>query len=118
MTGYTPPPCRAVVLLDVLHYLAAGDQAGLLARAAAALEPGGVLIVRDADAGLGWRFLLTRVAERLAALARGHLRQRFHYRRADAWDELLRGLGLEVTSTPMWDGTPFGNVLVVGRKAD
>jgi uncharacterized protein (DUF2062 family)/SAM-dependent methyltransferase len=118
LTGYTPPPCRAVVLLDVLHYLDPADQTGLLARSAAALAPGGVLILRDADAGLGWRFFLTRVGERLAALARGQGRRRFHYRRADAWGELLRSLGLEVTSTPMWDGTPFGNVLVVGRKAD
>ena len=117
LTGFTPPPCRAAVLLDVLHYLAAPDQAGLLARAAAALEPGGVLILRDADASLGWRFHVTRAAERLAALARGHGRQRFHYHGADEWDELLRGLGLAVTATPMWASTPFGNVLLVGRKA-
>lgn len=116
LASYAPPPCRAVVLLDVLHYLDARGQGAIIERAVASLEPGGVLVLREADAGRGWRFAVTRAAERLAALARGHVRQRFRYRSAAAWRELLEGLGLTVTSAPMWAGTPFGNVLLAARK--
>ncbi len=55
------PAADAVLLLDVLHYLPAAGQEELLARAAAALEPGGLLLIRDADAAAGWRFTATRV---------------------------------------------------------
>jgi uncharacterized protein (DUF2062 family)/trans-aconitate methyltransferase len=116
LADFAPPPCRAAVLLDVLHYLSATKQAAIIERAAAALEPGGVLVVREADAALGWRFFATRVAERASALARGRWRQRFHYRSAAAWEDLLRGLGLATTRTPMWAGTPYGNVLISARK--
>jgi uncharacterized protein (DUF2062 family)/trans-aconitate methyltransferase len=118
LAAYDPPLCRAAVLLDVLHYLGAADQEALLARVAARLEPGGVLLVREADAGRGARYLATRAGERLAALARGHLRQRFHYRSAAEWTRLLAGHGLAVEGRPMWAGTPFGNVLLAARKPD
>lgn len=116
LTGTPVPACDTAVLLDVLHYLPAAEQEELLSRVVDALEPGGVLLMRDADAGAGWRFALTRAAERLCAVARGHLRQQFHYRSADAWAALLRRHGLEVDSAPLSEGTPFGNVLLVGRK--
>lgn len=116
LTAAPVPPCDTAVLLDVLHYLPAADQERLLARVAGALAPGGVLIVRDADAAAGWRFALTRAAERFNALARGHLRQRFHYRSRDAWTALLRDHGLTVDTEPLSAGTPFGNVLLVARR--
>ncbi len=111
------PPADAVLLLDVLHYLDAAAQESLLDRAARALPPGGVLLIREADAAGGLRFALTRAQERLCALARGHWRQRFRYRSAGEWQRLLAGLGLETSARPMGQGTPFANVLAVGRKA-
>jgi uncharacterized protein (DUF2062 family)/trans-aconitate methyltransferase len=109
------PPANAILLLDVLHYLPAADQQALLARAAAALAPGGVLLIRDADAAAGWRFAATRIQERLSALARGHWRQRFHYRSAAEWRELLARLGLTVDAHPMGMGTPYANVLLAAN---
>ncbi|MFP5286033.1 MAG: DUF2062 domain-containing protein, partial [Thermoanaerobaculia bacterium] len=47
------PPARGILLIDVLHYMPARDQEDLLARVAGTLEPGGVLFIRDADAGAG-----------------------------------------------------------------
>ncbi len=38
---------KGILLADVLHYLLPAEQSGLLVRCAAALAPGGVLIVRD-----------------------------------------------------------------------
>jgi uncharacterized protein (DUF2062 family)/trans-aconitate methyltransferase len=110
------PDAAAVVLLDVLHYLPAGDQEELLARAAAALAPGGCLVLREADAAGGVRFSLTRAQERLAALARGHLRQRFHYRTEREWRRLLQRLGLTAEARPMARGTPYANFLITARK--
>jgi uncharacterized protein (DUF2062 family)/trans-aconitate methyltransferase len=110
------PPADAILLLDVLHYLPAGDQEAVLAKAVAVLHPGGRLLLREANAAAGWRFTATRAQERLSALLRRHWRQRFHYRSAEEWSDLLRGLGLTVEVQPMGMGTPYGNVLVVGRK--
>jgi uncharacterized protein (DUF2062 family)/SAM-dependent methyltransferase len=110
------PEAEVVLLLDTLHYLPAADQQELLARAAAVLQPGGLLLLRDADADAGWRFTATRLQERLAALFRRHWRQRFHYRSAAEWSALLSRLGLAVEARPMGMGTPYANVLLAGRK--
>lgn len=106
------PAAEAVMLLDVLHYLPAAAQEELLARAAAALPPGGVLFLRDADAAGGWRFTATRLQERLASWGRRDFRQRFHYRSTAEWRALLEGLGLTTEAEPMSQGTPYANVLI------
>ena len=110
------PSARAALLLDVLHYLPAAAQEDLLARVAAALEPGGVLLVRDADAAAGWRFTATRIQERACALARRHWQQRFHYRGAAQWRRLLEATGFQVEVEPMAEGTPYANVLLVAKR--
>jgi uncharacterized protein (DUF2062 family) len=110
------PAAEAILLLDVLHYLPAADQEALLARAAAALVAGGVLLVREADAGAGRRFTAARLQERLSAVLRGHWRQRFHYRSAAEWNELLARQGLTVAVEPMGMGTPYANVLLAARR--
>lgn len=111
------PPARAALLLDVLHYLPAAAQEELLARMAAALAPGGLLLIRDADAAGGWRFAATRIQERASALARRHWRQRFHYRSALQWQRLLEATGFQVDLAPMAEGTPYANVLLVARRS-
>lgn len=116
--AFHPPRSAAIVLLDVLHYLPVDAQERLLRRAAAALEPGGRLLIREADRSPTWRFRLTAAAERLRAVTRGRLRQRFAFRSLGEIEEALRGLGLEVQSRPMDEGTPFRNVLLVARKPD
>lgn len=109
------PSARAVLLIDVLHYMPARDQEDLLARVAAILDPGGVLFIREADAGAGPRFLTVRIQERFAALMRGHWRQKYRYRSAAELKAMLEGLGMTVEIQPMGMGTPYGNVLLVGR---
>ncbi|MFY9822566.1 MAG: DUF2062 domain-containing protein [Thermoanaerobaculia bacterium] len=110
------PTANAILLLDVLHYFAPAEQEALLAKAAAALAPGGVLLLREADAGAGWRFTAVRLQERFSSLLRGHLRPRFHYRSAARWQQGLGELGLAVDLQPMGAGTPFANVLLAGRR--
>jgi uncharacterized protein (DUF2062 family) len=110
------PEADAVVILDVLHYLPANAQENLLDRAAKCLAPGGVLLIRDADAAGGCRFSATRIQERTMTLLRGHWRQRFQYRSAAEWRGMLEDLGLTVDVQPMGMGTPYANVLLAGRK--
>lgn len=110
------PPSAAIVILDVLLYLDDGEQHAVLARAADALQPGGVLLLREADAAAGLSFHVTRWAARFADMRQGGLRRKLHYRSAVQWTALLQELGLAVRAQPMSDGTPFSNVLYVAHK--
>ncbi len=110
------PTANAILLLDVLHYLAPAEQEAVLGKAAAALAPGGVLLLREADADAGWRFTAARLQERFSSMFRGHFRPRFHYRGAAEWKEMLSHHGLTVDVQPMGMGTPYANVLLAGRK--
>jgi uncharacterized protein (DUF2062 family)/trans-aconitate methyltransferase len=115
LSAYEPPPADAVLLLDVLHYLDDAVQRRLIALVARQLRPGGVVLVRETDAAAGARFHVSRSAERLAAMARGGWRQRFHYRPAAEWAALFESHGLRVSVQPMSRGTPFSNVLLEAR---
>ena len=115
--AFAPPEADTAVLLDVLHYLPAAAQERLLAATVEALAGGGLLLLREADAGAGWRFRATAAAERLCALGRGRWRQPFHYRSGEEWRSLLERLGLAVEASASSAGTPYGNLLLVGRRA-
>jgi SAM-dependent methyltransferase len=111
----TLPECDRVAILDVLHYLPAPDQEAVLDRCRAVLSPGGLLLLRVGDASPGWRFAVTRLSDQLVTLMRGSM-PRLHFRTLSDWRALLARVGFEVESTPMSDGTPFANVLLVGRR--
>lgn len=111
-----PPAASAVLLLDVLHLMPRAAQEQVIARAAAALGPGGVLVLREADAAAGLRFQAVRAGNWLKATAVGNVGQVFHFRTAAAWRERLAAEGLDVEVRPMAAGTPFGNVLLRGVR--
>jgi uncharacterized protein (DUF2062 family) len=109
------PQVDAVLLIDSLHYLREPDQQRLLAQIAGALPPGGVLMLREADAAAGWRFLAVRTCERLAILLRRdwrQWRQGFHYRSQAEWTNLLTARGFTAKAGAMGMGTPYANVLI------
>jgi hypothetical protein len=111
-------PCDVVTIVDVLHYFDAEAQREVLARAAAALRPGGTILVREGDGGRGgsrW----TRAIEGIAV--------RLGWNRSDGapvWrgiDELradLEALGLEVETVPVAGPLHPGNVLLRARSAE
>jgi len=110
------PPARAVLLFDVLNLMRADDQDALLAAVRSSLEPGGVLLVREADAAAGWRFRAVRTGNWIKACWVGRFRQEFHFRSLAAWRRWLEQAGFDVDVRPMGMGTPFGNVLLVARR--
>jgi SAM-dependent methyltransferase len=109
-------PCSAIVMLDVLLYLGEAEQARVIDKAAAALEPGGLLLLREADASAGFAFRMTQWSARLDAAMRGRFGQRLFCRSAARWTAELAGRGFAVDAEPMSQGTPFANVLFVARK--
>jgi uncharacterized protein (DUF2062 family)/2-polyprenyl-3-methyl-5-hydroxy-6-metoxy-1,4-benzoquinol methylase len=105
------PPADVVLLFDVLHLMPAADQEALLLAVARSLRPGGVMLVREADASAGWRFTAVRLGNRLKALAVRRWRQTFHFRSRAEWLATFEAIGLHADARPMGEGTPFGNVL-------
>jgi SAM-dependent methyltransferase len=109
-------PCSAIVLLDVLLYMDEAGQERVLENAAAALEPGGLLLLREPDASAGFAFQATKWGARLDAALRGRLAQTLCCRSAASWQATLQRRGLAVDAQPMSQGTLFANVLFVARK--
>ena len=110
------PPCRAVLVFDALHYLSSNEQDTLLHKIREAVEVGGTLLLREADADGGRGFDAVRWSERLRATLRGAGRQAFHYRSAASWVERIQSLGFETRVQGMGGRTPFKNVLVHGVR--
>jgi uncharacterized protein (DUF2062 family) len=105
------PEADVILLFDVLHLMSGPDQERLLAAVKAALRPGGVIVIREADAAAGWTFNVVRAGNRIKALAVGEWRQEFHFRSAAEWVTCLEQLGFSADVRQMGQGTPFGNVL-------
>jgi SAM-dependent methyltransferase len=109
------PRCSAITLMDVLLYLEHEAQERVLEKAAHALAPHGVLILREADTTSGARFAATRWSAWMASFLQGGLGARRHYRSSRDWQSVLERLGFTVEVTPMSRGMPFSNMLFVGR---
>lgn len=109
-------PCSVVLMIDVLLFLADGEPERVIRKAAAALEPGGLLVLREADAGAGLAFRLTQCSAWFDAATRGRFRERLHFRSTAHWTAELARQGFAVRAEPMSQGTPFANVLFVARK--
>lgn len=113
-----PQGADAVLFFDVLHMMPAADQERLLTSMAGRLAAGGVMLVREADAGAGWGFRAVRAGNRLKAIAVGRWRQTFHFRSAAEWTALFEQMGFAVTPRAAGEGTPFANVLFMLRRDD
>ncbi|MGH8625223.1 MAG: class I SAM-dependent methyltransferase [Gammaproteobacteria bacterium] len=105
----------AVVILDALHYLDYCAQDDVLSRVRDTLVPAGVLLMRAGDATGGLPFRISNWVDHLMAFTRGHRLSRLYCRSLQDWQALLRQLSFAVESVPMSQGTPFANVLLVGR---
>jgi SAM-dependent methyltransferase len=105
----------AVVVLDVLHYMAAEAQRDVLHRVRCALPLGGLLLLRVSNADAGLRYRCTQWVERAVMLSRGHALVASHRRGVGEWQTLLRQCGFDSEAQPMSQGTPFANVLLIAH---
>jgi SAM-dependent methyltransferase len=109
------PPCDAVVILDVLHYVDQAAQERVLCEVRRALAPGGRLLLRVGDVAQGRGFAISQWVDRIVTLVRGHRVAPVWGRSLAEWSALLERLGFEVQSLPMSHGTPFANVLLIAE---
>lgn len=107
-----------IAIIDVLHYLDRNRQERVLTAVRAALGPGGVVLLRVGDAAAGIRFRLSRWVDSIVISFRGLGWRRLHCRPVQEWECTLQQLGFETETWPMSQGTPFANVLLVGRVPD
>ena len=105
----------AVVILDVLHYVPIAAQDAVLRRVREALAPGGVLLLRVGDAAAGLPFRISNWVDFVVTTLRGHRLSRLYCRPLTEWERVLTSLGFKVQTQPMSEGTPFANVMLVGR---
>jgi SAM-dependent methyltransferase len=110
------PAADAIVILDVLHYIDPPSQDAVLQRAWEALAPGGVLLLRVADAVPTLRFRITIALDRLSLRLRGGRPGAYHCRPLGQWRRRLEAIGWRIEPRPMSEGTPFANVLLVASR--
>ena len=110
-------PADTVLLIDLLHYFTLAEQDEILRRAAAAVRPGGRLLVREADTERGLRSAVTLLEERVFTGLRFNRGERVRFRPAREIAARLEEAGLRCEVRPAWGKTPFSNVLIVGRRA-
>jgi uncharacterized protein (DUF2062 family)/SAM-dependent methyltransferase len=109
-------PADTVLLVDALHYVRLAEQDAILDRAAAAVRPGGRILLRDADTRRGWRSWMTLAEERFFTWIRFNRGERVCFRPARDIVGRLEAAGIRCTVRPAWGKTPFSNVLVVGER--
>jgi SAM-dependent methyltransferase len=105
----------AIVILDVLHYLAPDAQTRVLERACAALPPGGVMLLRVADAGSGFRFAVGHWIDWTVQVTHYRRAPRLYFRPLPEWQSLLNSMGMRCETLPMSAGTPFANTVLIAR---
>lgn len=105
---------HSVALLDLLHYFTADEQSEILANAARAVPPGGVVIIRDAINDGSWRYRMTYAQESFSRAIAWLRAERIHF----PTRERIVGAfeGFDATVVPLWGRTPFNNYLFVFRR--
>lgn len=106
-----------IAMIDILHYFDSASQLFLVREASRALVPGGILAVREIDAGAGTKAAANRLYERIATRVgfTRSARRELVFRTAEEWTAVLASTGFSSRSQPA--GPPFlADVLLIGRR--
>lgn len=118
LAATTPEHSGSVAILDVLQYLDADAQRALIAKAAAMLAPGAVLVIRSAIDDATGRARTSRITDRLANwIGWMQFRPRSYPTLAGLRDA-LDAAGLQAEFAPLYANTPFNNWLIVAKRAE
>ena len=109
------PESATVLLIDVLYQLEARVQMALLRAAARAARQR--ILIRTLDPDRGVRSILTIGLERLMRRVSPHSGKHVDVVPVTTLTEVLSDAGFAVSIAPCWQGTPFANVLIIGRRA-
>jgi uncharacterized protein (DUF2062 family)/2-polyprenyl-3-methyl-5-hydroxy-6-metoxy-1,4-benzoquinol methylase len=116
LRDFDPPQADIVIVNDVLRYLPFSSQDALLRRLARAMPPGGRIFVREKDAGAGWRFRLSRLADTCSELVPGRPRHGNQYRRAGDLRNALAAAGFTVADRVTYFSSPAWTLLEGVRR--
>ncbi|BAM05155.1 class I SAM-dependent methyltransferase [Phycisphaera mikurensis] len=105
-----------VVMLDVLHYFPAADQEPLLNALAAAVRPGGWVVLRATPRARSWRYAATRIEEATIRLAGWMTQPARHFPTVEGVTAPFAAAGFSVEARPLWGRTPFHSWLFAFRK--
>jgi SAM-dependent methyltransferase len=102
-----------VLMLDLLHYFRADEQAQMLATVAARAK---TVIIRDAIRDASWRYRLTYAQEAFSRAVRWLRAERLHFAtRDEVMQPFANNFVAEVV--PLYGRTPFNNYLFVFRRS-
>jgi SAM-dependent methyltransferase len=107
----------AIVIVDVLHYLDSASQERVLAKARAALAPGGRLLLRVGDAAGGVGFTVSQVLDTVVALARHRRLMRLNCHPLQLWLQVLVHTGFSARVVDRNRGAAFSNVVLMAHAA-
>jgi SAM-dependent methyltransferase len=107
----------AIVILDVLHYLDSASQERVLAKARAALAPGGRLLLRVGDAAGGIGFTVGQIVDTVVVLARRRRLTRLTCHPLPVWLEALLHAGFNARIVAESRGAAFSNIVLMARAA-
>ena len=107
------PPATTVLLIDVLYQLEPRVQMALLQAAVRASRQR--IIIRTLDPGLGLRSSLTLWLEKLMRGVSPHSGEHVVACPVTCIVQTLNEAGFAASVIPCWQGTPFANVLIIGR---
>jgi SAM-dependent methyltransferase len=109
------PPAGLILILDVLQYLPADEQLGLLKRCCAALVPEGRLIIRVHDRERGLWSAITMAFDRLI-FAWGRADTRPLMLAAADYHGVLEAAGMQVEERRFRNRLPLAHILFIAKK--
>jgi SAM-dependent methyltransferase len=101
-----------IVLLDLLHYFRAEEQARILESAAKSAT---TVIIRDAIRDGSWRYRFTYLQETFSRIVRWLRAERLHFPTRE--DVMRPFAGFDAEVVPLYGSTPFNNYLFVFRRS-
>ena len=107
------PSAETILLIDVLYQLRPRVQMGLLQAAIRASQQR--IIIRTLDPDRGLRSVLTVWLEKLMRSVSPHSGKHVVACPISSIVQILKEEGFAASVRPCWQGTPFANVLIIGR---